>query len=95
MPPFPGIKIDYRSYLLASPEGRAWMACVGRDREQARPARCAPVLACLVAPAWAAWFIVGYELFIIGTDVFISTRRSDWKRVRRELRVARQQASAR
>jgi len=95
MPPFPGVKIDYRSYLLASPEGRAWMHASGAIASKLGPLVALAFWPASVAPAWAAWFIVGYELFIIGTDVFISTRRSDWKRVRRELRVARQQASAR
>jgi hypothetical protein len=95
MPPFPGIKIDYRSYLLASPEGRAWMHASGAIASKLGPLVALAFWPASVAPAWAAWAIVGYELMIIGTDVFISTRRSDWKRVRRELRVARQQASAR
>jgi hypothetical protein len=95
MPPFPGIKIDYRSYLLASPEGRAGMHASGAITSKLGPLVALAFWPVSVAPAWAAWAIVGYELLIIGTDVFISTRRSDWKRVRRELRVARRQASAR
>jgi hypothetical protein len=95
MPPFPGIKIDYRSYLLASPEGRAWMHASGALASKLGPLVALAFWSASVAPGWAAWAIVGYEVLIIGTDVFISTRRSDWKRVRRELRVARQQASAR
>jgi hypothetical protein len=47
------------------------------------------------APGWAAWAIAGYGLLIIGTDVFISTRKSDWKRYRREMRIARVQAANR
>jgi hypothetical protein len=95
MPPFPGIKIDYRSYLLASPEGRAWMHASGAIASKLGPLVALAFWPPTVAPAWAAWAIVAYELLIIATDVFISTRRSDWKRVRRELRVARRQASAR
>jgi hypothetical protein len=95
MPPFPGIKIDYRSYLLASPEGRAWMHASGAIASKLGPLVALAFWPASVAPSWAAWAIVGYELLIIATDVFISTHRSDWKRVRRELRVARRQASAR
>jgi hypothetical protein len=32
---------------------------------------------------------------IIGTDVFISTRKSDWKRFRREMHIVRIQAANR
>jgi hypothetical protein len=95
MPPFPGVKTDYRSYLLASPGGRAWMHASGAIASKLGPLVALAFWPASVAPAWAAWAIVGYELLIIATDVFISVRRSDWKRVRRELRVARQQASAR
>jgi hypothetical protein len=94
MPPFPGIKIDYRSYLLASPEGRAWMHASGAIASKLGPLVALAFWPASSAPAWAAWAIVAYALSIIATDVFISTRRSDWKRVRRELRVARRQASA-
>ena len=95
LPPLPGIKIDYRSYLLASPEGRAWMHASGAIASKLGPLLALAFWPASVAPTWAAWFIVGYWALIIATDVFISTRRSDWKRVRRELRVARRQASAR
>jgi hypothetical protein len=94
MPPFPGIKIDYRSYLLATPEGRAWMHASGAIASKLGPLVALAFWPASSAPAWAAWAIVAYALSIIATDVFISTRRSDWKRVRRELRVARRQASA-
>ncbi len=95
MPPFPGVKIDYRSYLLASPEGRVWMHASGALASKLGPLVALAFWPATVAPAWAAWVIVGYELLIVATDVFISTRRSDWKRVRRELRVARVQNAAR
>jgi hypothetical protein len=48
-----------------------------------------------VAPAWTAWALIALGLLLIGTDVAFSVRSSDWKKVRRELRVARVQASNR
>ncbi|MGH2672467.1 MAG: hypothetical protein ACRDHC_05785, partial [Actinomycetota bacterium] len=45
-----------------------------------------------VAPVWAAWALIALGVLQIATDIVFSVRRSDWKRVRRELRVARFQA---
>ena len=95
IPPFPGVKIDYATYLRVAPEARAWMHASG-----AIASKIAPFLALVFwpasdAPGWAAWAIAGYGVLIIGTDVFISTRTSDWKRFRREMRVARVQAANR
>jgi hypothetical protein len=95
VPPFPGVKIDYATYLRVAPEARAWMHASG-----AIASKIAPLLALAFWPAsdalgWAAWAIAGYEVLIIGTDVFISTRTSDWKRFRREMRIARVQAANR
>jgi hypothetical protein len=95
IPPIPGLKIDYATYLRVSPEARAWMHASG-----AIASKIGPFLALAFWPAsgaagWAAWAILGYGLLIIGTDVFISTRKSDWKRFRREMRIARIQAANR
>jgi hypothetical protein len=95
VPPFPGVKIDYATYLRVAPEARAWMHASG-----AIASKIAPLLALTFWPAsdalgWAAWAIAGYEVLILGTDVFISTRTSDWKRFRREMRIARVQAANR
>jgi len=95
IPPFPGVKIDYATYLVVAPEARAWMHASG-----AIASKIAPFLALAFWPAsdalgWAAWAIAGYGVLIIGTDVFISTRTSDWKRFRREMRIARVQAANR
>jgi hypothetical protein len=48
-----------------------------------------------VAPVWAALVIAAYALVLIVFDVVYSVRYSDWKKVRRELRVARAQAGSR
>jgi hypothetical protein len=93
VPPIPGLKTDYATYLRTAPEARAWMHASG-----AVASKLAPVVAWAFwpvsnAPAWASWAIVGYTAFLVLVDVFLSTRFSDWKRVRRELRVARRQAA--
>ena len=95
MPPFPGLKIDYATYLPVAPETRAWMHASGAIASKIGPFLALAFWPASDAPGWAAWAIAGYGLLIIGTDVFISTRTSDWKRFRREMRIARIQAANR
>ena len=95
MPPFPGLKIDYATYLRVAPETRAWMHASGAIASKIAPLLALAFWPASDAPGWAAWAIAGYEVLIIGTDVFISTRTSDWKRFRREMRIARIQAANR
>lgn len=95
LPPFPGLKIDYATYLRVGPEARAWMHASGAIASKFGPFLALAFWPASGAPGWAAWVILGYGVLIIGTDVFISTRASDWKRFRREMRIARIQASNR
>jgi len=95
VPPFPGLKIDYATYLRVAPEARAWMHASGAIASKIAPFLALAFWPASDAPGWAAWAIAGYEVLIIGTDVFISTRTSDWKRFRREMRIARIQAANR
>lgn len=95
IPPVPGLKIDYETYLRASPEARAWMHASGAIASKIGPLLALAFWPASAAPAWAAWVIVAYTTLIIATDVFVSTRKSDWKRFRREMRIARIQAAAR
>jgi hypothetical protein len=92
-PPLPGLKTDYRSYLLASPIQRAWMHASG-----AIATKLAPFVPLLFAPAveapwWAVAILVGLGFLQLVTDVLFSTKASDWKKVRRELAVARTRRS--
>jgi hypothetical protein len=95
IPPVPGLKIDYATYLRVEPEARAWMHASGAIASKIGPFLALAFWPASGAPGWAAWAITGYGLLIIGTDVFISTRKSDWKRYRREMRIARVQAANR
>jgi hypothetical protein len=88
-PPRPGLKIDYASYLRASPTARAWMHASG-----ALASKAAPFVALLFYPGssaspWAAWVLAGIGVVTIGTDIAFSRRSSDWKKVIRERRIAR------
>jgi hypothetical protein len=94
----PGIKIDYGSYLRASPTARAWMHAAG-----AVASKVAPFAVFAGAyfphrsanydlfPPWAMWGVLGIGVLQIVTDLVWSTKRSDWKKVGRELRVGRAQ----
>jgi hypothetical protein len=95
VPPVPGLKVDYSTYLRASPEARAWMHASGAIASKLAPFLALAFWPATAAPSWAAWAIAGYGVVLILIDVFISTRKSDWKRVRRELRVAGRRASTR
>ena len=95
IPPVPGLKIDYATYLRVAPEARAWMHASGAIASKIGPFLALAFWPASGAPGWAAWAILGYGLLIIGTDVVVSTRKSDWKRFRREMRIARIQAANR
>jgi len=95
VPPIPGLKTDYASYLRTPPEARAWMHASGAVASKLAPVAAWAFWPASRAPAWAAWAIVGYAALLVLVDVVLSTRFSDWKRVRRELRVARRQRASR
>jgi hypothetical protein len=83
--PFPGVKTDYASYLRTSPRKRALMHASGAVVSKIVPFAMLP---------WAPTRIDRIVLVVAGavfvlTDVFISTRTSDWMKVRRELKAAR------
>lgn len=91
-PPRPGLKTDYGSYLRCRPRDRALMHASG-----ALATKAAPFVALLFfpgsgAPAWSAWVVLAIGVIQILTDVFLSTKSSDWKKVKRELAVARANA---
>ena len=92
-PPRPGLKIDYASYLRASPVARAWMHGSGAVATKLAPFIALAFWPASLAPAWTAWALVAIGVFQIVTDVLLSTKTSDWKKVRRELRAARAQTA--
>ena len=86
--PQPGVKIDYVSYLATPPRARAWMHASG-----ALATKLVPFLNIGAAwgshsPAWTLWVLLLLGLVMIATDVFLSTKQSDWKKFRREMRYA-------
>jgi hypothetical protein len=92
-PPRPGLKTDYASYLRTPPVARAWMHASGALATKAAPFVALAFAPVVGAPTWAAWGLVAMGAVEIATDVLFSVRSSDWKRVRRELRIARRLAA--
>jgi hypothetical protein len=87
--PYPGLKIDYASYLRVSPAARAWMHASG-----AIVSKIVPFLVLLYAisidcDAWAVLALAAVVIVSIATDLLYSVKASDWKRYRREMRLAR------
>jgi hypothetical protein len=92
----PGLKIDYASYLRADPGGRVAMHAAGAVASKIAPfAVFAGVYLPHVDrnfelfPEWSLWAILIIGVGQILTDIVWSTRKSDWRKVRRERAVAR------
>ncbi len=89
-PPRPGLKTDYATYLRASPRQRALMHASGAVLTKLVPfALLIPALIFYFDWNWLMWLLLGIGVFQIATDIFLSTKVSDWMKVRRELSAAR------
>ena len=87
--PQPGFKIDYASYLRASPRQRAWMHAAGAIATKLTPFLVIPYAAAIGTDTWAVLALVALGVVQILFDVLFSVRASDWKKFRREMRLAR------
>jgi hypothetical protein len=88
-PPLPGLKTDYATYVRASPAARAWMHASGAIATKLAPFVALALTPAAGAPGWSVAILLALGVFQIATDVLFSTKASDWKKVRRELAVAR------
>jgi hypothetical protein len=89
LPPFPGLKTDYATYLRAEPSMRAWMHASGALGTKLAPFLALAVSPWSVVPLWAVVTLVVVGVVSIGTDLVFSVKASDWKRFLRERRVSR------
>jgi hypothetical protein len=89
-PPLPGLKTDYATYLRTGPSARAGMHASGALATKLAPFAVLAFAPAAAAPGWSVAVLVALGIFQIATDVLFSTKRSDWKKVRRELAVARE-----
>ncbi|MGQ0680538.1 MAG: hypothetical protein ACT4OM_12960 [Actinomycetota bacterium] len=93
-PPRPGAKVDYSTYLLVPPRRRAVMHASGAVVTKLIPFTMLPVASKLDLPNWVTYLLLVVGAGQIVTDVLFSTKTSDWKKVRRELRAARSWSAA-
>jgi hypothetical protein len=87
--PQPGFKIDYASYLRASPRQRAWMHAAGAITTKLIPFLVIPYAVAIGTETWATLLLLALGVVQILTDMLYSVRASDWKKFRREMRLAR------
>ncbi len=85
----PGIKTDYASYLRTSPRARAWMHASGAVVTKVLPFALLGAARAAQVPRWVDAVMIAVGVVQIATDALFSVKQSDWKKVRRELRVAR------
>jgi hypothetical protein len=88
LPSPPGFKIDYASYLRAPPRQRAWMHAAGAIATKLVPFLVIPYAVAIGTDAWAVLAILALGVVQIVTDLLYSVRASDWKKFRREMRLA-------
>lgn len=88
--PQPGFKVDYASYLRTPPRARAWMHGSAPLLTKLLPFALLPLFPLARAPLWAGAVLGAIGLVQLATDALLSVRFSDWKRFRREMRVARE-----
>jgi hypothetical protein len=88
-PPRPGLKIDYASYLRTSRRARALMHASGAVFTKLVPfAFLVPAVRLYFGWSWLTWLLLVIGIAQIATDVALSTKVSDWKKVLRELRAS-------
>jgi hypothetical protein len=88
VPPQPGFKTDYATYLRAPARSRAWMHASGAIVSKVIPFLVVWLAAAGGAEPWAVLALLALGLLQLVTDATLSTRASDWKRFRREMRSA-------
>jgi hypothetical protein len=86
--PQPGFKTDYATYLRTPARSRAWMHASGAIVSKIVPFAVAAIAASAGAAAWAVWVLLAIGVVQLITDVTLSTRASDWKKFKREMRFA-------
>jgi hypothetical protein len=87
--PQPGVKVEYESYLKTPARSRAWMHASGALVTKVMPFVFIGAAVAADLPAWAVWILPIMGVAMILTDVLWSTKSSDWKKVRREMALAR------
>ena len=85
--PQPGVKVEYESYLNTPPRSRAWMHASGALVTKLVPFLLIPSAIIAEIPVWAVWLLVLIGVVTVVTDLAWSTKSSDWKKFKREMRL--------
>ncbi|HEX2054651.1 MAG TPA: hypothetical protein VHJ78_13125 [Actinomycetota bacterium] len=88
-PPRPGAKLDYGSYLRVPPRRRAVMHASGAVVTKVIPFALIPAARSSGLYRWVAPLLMLVGVGQLTTDVLLSTKSSDWKKVKRELQAAK------
>lgn len=83
--PQPGVKLDYATYLRAPATSRAWMHASGAIVTKLMPFIFLGAAIAAGVPTWVVWALVVVGLAEIAIDIVWSTKKSDWKKFRREM----------
>jgi len=83
--PQPGVKLDYATYLRAPATSRAWMHASGAIVTKLMPFVFLGAAIAAGVPAWVVWALVVIGLVEIAIDIVWSTKKSDWKKFKREM----------
>jgi hypothetical protein len=86
--PQPGVKVDYATYLRAPASSRAWMHASGAIVTKLMPFVFIGAALAADVPGWVPWALVVIGLVEIAFDIVWSTKSSDWKKYRREMKLA-------
>jgi hypothetical protein len=86
--PQPGVKLDYSTYLRAPARSRAWMHASGAIVTKLAPWLLLGGAIAADLPIWAIAVVIAVGVIAIVTDVLWSTKASDWKKYKREMRFA-------
>ena len=87
--PQPGLKIDYASYLRAPARSRAWMHAAGAIVTKVVPFAVLLYALAVGCDLWAIVVLLALGIVQIVTDLAWSVKASDWKKFRREMKLAR------
>lgn len=86
--PQPGVKVDYGSYLAAPGASRAWMHASGAIVSKLVPFALIGAALAAELPSSAVWGLAAIGVASIVTDIIWSTKKSDWKKFKREMSAA-------
>jgi len=84
----PGVKLDYATYLRAPATSRAWMHASGAIVTKLMPFVFLGAAIAAGVPVWVVWALVVIGLVEIAIDIVWSTKKSDWKKFKREMDFA-------